>query len=79
MNAVPQTAIAAQPAPSPSVAKFLKRPPRLFIGNEWVEAKSQGRIPVFDPATGQEIAQGPIAHGPVLAQAGQGVYCRFKA
>ncbi len=57
MNAVPQTAIAAQPAPSPAVAQFLKRAPRLFIGNEWVEAKSQKRIPVFDPATGQEIAQ----------------------
>ena len=57
MNAVPQSAIAAQPAPSSAVAQFLKRPPRLFINNEWVESKSQGRIPVFDPATGQEIAQ----------------------
>jgi len=57
VNAVPQSAIAAQPAPSSAVAQFLKRPPRLFINNEWVESKSQGRIPVFDPATGQEIAQ----------------------
>jgi phenylacetaldehyde dehydrogenase len=57
VNAVPQNTIAAQPAPSPSVASFLKRAPRLFIGNEWVEAKSQARIPVFDPATGQQIAQ----------------------
>jgi phenylacetaldehyde dehydrogenase len=57
VNAVPQTAIAAQPAPSPAVAQFLKRPPRLFINNEWVEAKSQGRVSVFDPATGQQIAQ----------------------
>jgi phenylacetaldehyde dehydrogenase len=57
VNAAPQTAIAAQPAPSPKVAQFLKRAPRLFINNEWVEAKSQARVQVFDPATGQEIAQ----------------------
>ena len=56
MNAVPQSAIANQPAPSPLVARFLKRAPRLLIGGEWVESKSQGRIPVVDPATGQEIA-----------------------
>jgi len=56
VNAVPQSTIAAQPAPSPIVAKFLKRAPRLLIGGEWVESKSQGRIPVIDPATGKEIA-----------------------
>ena len=56
MNAVPQATIAAQPAPSAAVAQFLKRPPRLLIGGEWVESRSQGRIPVLDPATGKEIA-----------------------
>jgi phenylacetaldehyde dehydrogenase len=56
VNAVPQT-IAAQPAPSAAVAKFLKRPARLLIGGEWVEPQSSGRIPVMDPATGKEIAQ----------------------
>jgi phenylacetaldehyde dehydrogenase len=56
VNAVPQPAIAAQLAPSPAVAKFLKRAPRILIGGEWVESKSQGRIPVIDPATGKEIA-----------------------
>ena len=55
MNAVPQSAIAPQLAPSPAVAKFLKRKPTLLIGGEWVESKSQGRIPVMDPATGREI------------------------
>src|SRR2546429_4484840 len=50
------TQIATQPPPSAAVAKFLKRAPRLFIGGEWVEASSQGRISVVDPATGREIA-----------------------
>ena len=56
MNAVPQPTIAVQPAPSAAVAKFLKRAPRILIGGEWVESRSQGRIPVVDPATGKEIA-----------------------
>ncbi|HEU4626367.1 MAG TPA: aldehyde dehydrogenase family protein [Steroidobacteraceae bacterium] len=62
MNAVPQSTIAAQPAPSPAVANFLKRAPRLLIGGEWVESKSQSRIPVMDPATGREIASVPDAN-----------------
>lgn len=61
MNAVPQSTIAAQPAPSARVAEFLKRPRRLLIGGEWVEAQSSKRIPVMDPATGKEIASVPDA------------------
>src|SRR5690606_2957182 len=49
-------AIAAQPAPSPPVAEFLSRPPRLLIGAEWVEPLSDKTVPVFDPATGEQIA-----------------------
>ncbi|HEV7444712.1 MAG: Succinate semialdehyde dehydrogenase [Gammaproteobacteria bacterium] len=59
MNASPaltQYQIPLQPDPSAAVAKFLKRPPRLFIGGEWVESKSRERISVVDPATGREIA-----------------------
>ena len=57
MNAsIAQSQIAAQPAPSAAVARFLQRAPRLFINGEWVEAKSQERISVVDPATGREIA-----------------------
>ena len=48
--------IARQPEPSATVAKFLKRPPRLLIGGEWVEARSTATIPVVDPATGRQIA-----------------------
>lgn len=49
-------AIAAQPALSPAVAQFLKHPPRLFIGGEWVEPLSKAVVPVFDPASGEQIA-----------------------
>jgi phenylacetaldehyde dehydrogenase len=51
-----QREIAKQPEPSPAVAAFLKRGPRLFIGGEWVEPKSKQRLSVVDPATGREIA-----------------------
>ena len=49
-------AIAAQPKPSTGVSSFLRRPGRLLIGGEWVDSKSNVRIPVMDPATGAEIA-----------------------
>ena len=49
-------AIAAQPAPSAGVAAFLRRPPRLLIGGEWVQSSGGGTIPVIDPATGDEVA-----------------------
>ena len=49
-------AIAAQPAPSAGVAAFLRRPARLLIGGEWVQPSAHDRIPVIDPATGDEVA-----------------------
>ena len=49
-------AIAAQPAPSAGVAAFLRRPPRLLIGGEWVEPSADDQISVIDPATGDEVA-----------------------
>ncbi|HZF27747.1 MAG TPA: aldehyde dehydrogenase family protein [Gammaproteobacteria bacterium] len=48
--------IATQPAPSSTVASFLRRPARLLIGGEWLASESSVRIPVLDPATGAEIA-----------------------
>ena len=54
MNAAVE--IARQPEPSATVARFLKRPPRLLIGGEWVESRSAATIPVVDPATGRQIA-----------------------
>jgi len=53
--------IPQQPAPSPSVAAFLKKKPRLFIGGEWVESKSKDFVAVTDPATGETIATVPDA------------------
>ncbi len=55
------TMIASQPAPSAEAAEFLKRPPRLLIGGEWVESTSGAVIPVVDPATGKTIATTPDA------------------
>jgi phenylacetaldehyde dehydrogenase len=49
-------AIANQPSPSPAVASFLRRGPRLLINGEWVESESGEQIPVIDPATGEEVA-----------------------
>ena len=58
MNAslAPQREIAKHPEPSPAVARFLNRGPRLLIGGEWVESKSKQVVSVVDPATGREIA-----------------------
>ena len=47
--------IAVQPSPSATAAAFLKRPARLLIGGEWVQAHSSKTIPVVDPATGKTI------------------------
>src|SRR5580658_3792056 len=58
MNAnLKSAAIAAQPGPSPAVGKFLELKPRLFINNEWVDARSGKTLKVYDPATGREIGQ----------------------
>jgi phenylacetaldehyde dehydrogenase len=54
MNAQP---IAQQPAPSDAIRRFLARKPRLLINGEWVEARSDKTIAVYDPATGQEIGR----------------------
>ncbi|RMF13846.1 MAG: aldehyde dehydrogenase family protein [Alphaproteobacteria bacterium] len=44
-----------------SVRAFLDRPKRMFIGGEWVEAVSGRSFDVFDPATGEVIAEVPAA------------------
>jgi phenylacetaldehyde dehydrogenase len=48
--------IAAQPEASAVVRAFLARAPRLLIGGEWVESRSDKVLPVFDPATAKRIA-----------------------
>jgi phenylacetaldehyde dehydrogenase len=55
-------AIAEQPTPSPAVAAFLKKPARLLIGGEWVESASDSTVPVYDPATGQQVTVVPDAN-----------------
>ena len=34
---------------------------KMFIGGQWVEARSGKTLPVYDPATGEEIARVPDA------------------
>jgi hypothetical protein len=50
-------AISAQPVPSNTVRAFIARKPRLLINGEWVEARTERTIAVYDPATGREIAR----------------------
>jgi phenylacetaldehyde dehydrogenase len=74
MNAdLKSAAIAAQPSPSAAVSKFLALKPRLFINNEWVDARSGKTLKVYDPATGREIGQvadaGPEDVGRAVAAA----------
>ena len=61
--------IAPQPAVSPAVSSFLARPPRLFIGNEWVAPDSAATVIVIDPATGRQITAVPDANAVDVARA----------
>jgi phenylacetaldehyde dehydrogenase len=54
-------AIANQPEPSGAVASFLAKAPRLLIDGDWVESRSDETVPVYDPATGTQIATTPDA------------------
>jgi phenylacetaldehyde dehydrogenase len=42
-----------------AVTNFLAAPHRMLINNQWVEAVSGKTFPVYNPATGDEIAQVP--------------------
>jgi phenylacetaldehyde dehydrogenase len=46
---------------SPKVREFLSQPKKMLIGGQWVEAASGKTFPVYNPATGEEIAQ--VAEG----------------
>ncbi len=45
----------------PPVQAFLDRPKRMFIGGDWVEAAAGRSFDVFDPASGEVIAEVPAA------------------
>ena len=51
MTAQPQSA-----SPSPATVEFLRREHQLLIGGRQVPARGGQRFPIFDPATGQQIA-----------------------
>lgn len=44
-----------------TVAKFLDRPHRMLIGQDWVDAQDGATLAVENPASGTEIAQVPAA------------------
>jgi phenylacetaldehyde dehydrogenase len=46
---------------SPKVSHFLKKPLRMLINGEWVEAASGKTFPVFDPTNGDVVVQ--VAEG----------------
>ena len=46
---------------APHATRFLDSPKRLLIGNEWVDSSSGKTFPVYNPATGDEIAR--VAEG----------------
>ena len=43
------------------VAEFLSRPRKMFINNQWVDSASGKTFPVYNPATGEVLAQ--VAEG----------------
>jgi len=48
--------IAAQPAVSETVQRFLRQEPKLLIDGQWVSSSGGARIASYDPSTGREIA-----------------------
>ncbi len=51
----------AQAPMTPAVTDFLSRPRKMLINNGWVESVTGKVFPVYNPATGEEIAQ--VAEG----------------
>jgi phenylacetaldehyde dehydrogenase len=51
----------AQAPVTPAVNDFLSRPRRMLINNQWVESVSGKTFPVYNPATGDEMAR--VAEG----------------
>jgi phenylacetaldehyde dehydrogenase len=47
----------AHPDVSTAVSDFLRKPHRLWIGGEWIEARSGRTFASFDPATGAHLAE----------------------
>jgi len=56
-----KSASGKQPVLDPAVKKFIGKPLKMLINNEWVAAGSGKTFAVYDPATGGEIAQ--VAEG----------------
>ena len=63
----------------PAVKKFLAKPGKLLIDNRWVEAADGKTFPVYDPATGEVIAQVAEGGEPDIRRAVQAARKAFDA
>ena len=63
--------------PLDSVSAFLKRQHGLYIDGGWVAARGQGTLPVFNPATGEQIATTADADEADVDQAVQSAHQAF--
>ena len=60
-NGSPGHGAAAHAALVPAVKKFISKPRKMLIDNQWVDALSGKTFPVFDPAAGSVVAH--VAEG----------------
>jgi len=55
------TSLADAPGIDPKIRDFVSKPRKMLIGGRWVEAASGKTFPVYNPATGEELAR--VAEG----------------
>lgn len=64
--------------PSASVQAFLARDHKLFIGGDWMDVPSAGRLAVHNPATGEQIASVVNADALAVERAVSAAHAAFE-
>ncbi|MDW5500430.1 aldehyde dehydrogenase family protein [Pseudomonas lundensis] len=62
-----------------SVSRFLDRHHGLYIDGQWCEASAEGRLAVYNPATGQQISSTADANAQDVARAVQSAHQAFTS
>ena len=62
----------------PGTIKFLGQPKKMLINGKWVEAASGKTFPTYNPATGEVLAQVPLAGEQDVARAVQAARSAFE-